>query len=180
LAVGEETSVVVSESHPWLSSFKPRQINPVILLGTFGMFFFECILLVALISPRSLDGLLNVKPRPPNLLTQRFIHQFLLDAQKDGATEIIVGTASPFGVPVRYKVKDTWREMPSYSSRGTSSFGSHGRRGVVSELVRMVGARQIPAEGILDESPSNDYIRLRWSVVITSLDGEFTLKRVDV
>jgi hypothetical protein len=130
LAVGEKTSVVVSESHPWLSSFKARQTGWMGLLIVFAMIFLECICLVALISPHSLDVFKVKKQRPPNVDIERFIHQFLLQVQKEGATEIVVGTASPFGVPARYKVGDTWREMPLFSS--------HIRRDVVSELTSEV------------------------------------------
>ena len=171
LAVGEETSIVVSESHPWFSSFKPRENGMMGHLLLFAMIFLECLCLLAVISRRSLDLFKVNKQRPPKVGVERFIHQLLLQAQKDGATEIIMGMPSPFGVRVRYKVEDTWREMPSFSS--------HIRRDVVSELVRMTGARRIPGEGILDESSSLEHVRLRWSVAITSIDGEFTLKRVE-
>ena len=166
-AIGEETSVVVSKSHPWFSSFKPRQTSGVNLLIVLVMIFLEGICLVALISPRSLDMFKVNQQQPPNEMIQRFIHVLLLQAQKDGATEIIVGTASPFGVPMRCKVGDTWHEMPPFSS--------HIRRDVVSELVRMAGAGQIPGAAVLDESL--DHIRMRWSLAMTSMDGEFTLMR---
>src|SRR4029077_10903159 len=145
-AIGEEASVVLSESHPWFSSFKSRQTSGVSVLIVLAMIFLEGLCLLALISPRSLDVFRTKQPQPPDEIAQRFIHLFLLQAQKDGATEIIVGTASPFGVPIRYKVDDTWHEMPLFSS--------HIRADVVSELVRMARFLdgQIPGEGVLEES----------------------------
>src|SRR5207244_1047767 len=77
-AIGEETSVVVSESHPQFSSFKPRQTSGVSLLIVLAMIFLEGLCLLALISPRSLDVFRAKQQQPPNEITQRFIHLFLL------------------------------------------------------------------------------------------------------
>ena len=84
---------------------------------------------------------------------------------------MVVGIASPFGVTIRYKVENTWHEMPPFSA--------HIRADVVSELIRMAGfpAGQIPGEGVLDESLG--HIRLQWIVAIPSADGECMLKRID-
>jgi hypothetical protein len=171
LAVGEETSVVISESHPWFSSFKPRQTSLVAFPIVAGMILFECLCFVALVSPRSLSFLSAKQQQPADENIQRLIRLTLLQAQRDGATEMVVGIASPFGVTVRYKVEDAWREMPPFSS--------HIRRAVASELARMAGfpAGEIPGEGVLDESLGNT--RLRWIVAMTSIDGECMLKRVD-
>jgi hypothetical protein len=170
LAVGEETSVIVSKSHPWFSSFKSRQTGGVDILIVFAMTFLECFCLVAVISPRSLDGFKVKQEQPPDTIIQRFIYLLLLQAQKDGATEIIVGTASAFDVPVRCKIEGAWRELPSFPSRM--------RRSVVSELARMAGdTGQVSGEGFLDEHLG--HIRSHWRVEITSMDQEFTLKRIE-
>jgi hypothetical protein len=174
LAAGEQISVVMSESHPWISDIKPRQTSWAVFPIVVAMTLLECLCFVALISPRSLDvfkAKQQQQQQPPNLDIRRFIRLVLLQAQKDGATEIVVGIASPSGVPIRYKVEDAWQEMPP--------FPSHIRPDVVSELVRMAGfhAGQIPREGVLDESLGD--IRLRWMVAMTTIDGEFLLKRID-
>jgi len=102
---------------------------------------------------------------------QRFIRLVLFQAQQDRASELVIGIASPSGVPIKYKVEDTWHEMPP--------FPCNIRPGVVAELVRLASFRagQIPGEGVLDESFSGT--GLRWVVAITSAEGECLLKRVD-
>jgi type II secretory ATPase GspE/PulE/Tfp pilus assembly ATPase PilB-like protein len=112
---------------------------------------------------------MNPFVNPRNEAIQQFIRLVLLQAQQDEATELIIGIASPSGVPIRYKVEGTWHEVPPFPSRI--------RPDVVSELVRMAGfhAGQIPGEGVLDENFGN--IRLRWIVAMTSAEGECMLKR---
>jgi hypothetical protein len=102
---------------------------------------------------------------------RRFIHLVLFQSQQDRATELVVGIATPSGVPIRYKLEGMWYEM--------SPFPSHIRADVVSELLRMAGfhAGQVPGEGVLNASFGD--IRLRWMVAMTSADGECKIRRVD-
>ena len=102
---------------------------------------------------------------------RRFIHLVLSMAQLDQATELVIGSATPSGdTPMRYKVEDTWYDLLPFPSRI--------RPDVISELARMARfhAGHIPGEGVLDES--FDGVRLRWTVAMTSTDGECMLARV--
>jgi len=116
-----------------------------------------------------MDVLKHSEPKQSGAF-RRFIHLLLAQAQQDQATEMVIGTVSPAGTPIRYKVEDVWCDLPP--------FPEHIRPEVISELVRMARfpAGQIPGEGILDESFSE--MRLRWIVAMTSADGECMLTRV--
>jgi len=63
LAVGEQTSVVISESHPGFSAFKSRQIDWVAFPIIAMMILFECLCLAVLIGPWSLAFLNAKQPR---------------------------------------------------------------------------------------------------------------------
>ncbi len=120
---------------------------------------------------KDLVDVLNHSESKHDEAIRRFIRLILLQAQQDGATELIIGIRSPGGVPIRYKVEGTWYEM--------SPFPSDIRADVVSELVRMAAfhAGQIPGEGVLNESFGD--VQLRWIVAMTSADGECMFRRVD-
>jgi hypothetical protein len=120
---------------------------------------------------KDLVDVLNRSETKHHGAVRRFIHLVLLQAQQDQATELVIGVASPGGgIPIRYKVEEVWYEM--------SPFPSHVRPKVVSELVRMAKfhAEQIPGEGVLDERSGD--VQLRWTVSMTSADGECMLVRV--
>ena len=102
---------------------------------------------------------------------RRFIHLVLFQAQQDQATELVIGAAPTSGdTPIRYKVGNAWYDV--------SPFPSHIRPDVISELVRMARFHtgRIPNEGVLDESFGD--VRLRWTVAMTSADGDCKLVRV--
>lgn len=102
---------------------------------------------------------------------RRFIHLVLSMAQLDQATELIIGATPASGdTPMRYRVEDTWYDL--------LPFPSHMRPEVILELVRMARFHdgEIAGEGVLDES--FDGVRLRWTVAMTSADGECMLARV--
>ena len=106
-----------------------------------------------------------------NSPVRRFIHLLLFQAQRDNATELIIGAAAPSGnTPIRYKVEDKWYDL--------SPFPSHVRPDVIAEFARMAKFHtgHIPGEGVLDESFGD--LRLRWIVAMTSTDGACRLVRV--
>ena len=102
---------------------------------------------------------------------RRFVRLLLFQAQQDGAIELIVGRASPKGVPMKYKSKNAWHELPP--------FPSHIRPDVVSELLRMAHfpAGHFPGEGVLEERFGD--VQLRWIVAMTDAEGECRLKRIE-
>ena len=102
---------------------------------------------------------------------RRFIHLVLFQAQQDNATELVIGVPSASeDTQIRYKVADTWYDM--------SPFPSHVRPEVIAELARMARfpVGQFPNEGVLDVTFGD--VQLRWTVGMTSADGECMLVRV--
>jgi hypothetical protein len=102
---------------------------------------------------------------------RRFIHLVLFQAQQDHATELVLGATSASGdTPIRYKVEGAWYDM--------SPFPSHIRPDVIAELARMarLPVGQFPNEGVLDVTFGD--VRLRWTVGMTTADGECMLVRV--
>jgi hypothetical protein len=113
----------------------------------------------------------NRSESKPDEAIGRFIILLLFQAQKDKATELVIGVASPGGkTPLRYKAEEAWHDMPP--------FPSHIRPAVISEIARMANfpAGQIPGQGALDVSFGK--VRLRWIVAMTRPDGECMLARV--
>ena len=120
---------------------------------------------------KDLIDVLNRRESGHDVAIRRFIHLVLLQAQQDQATELVIGIPLPNGgVPIRYKIEETWHEM--------SPFPDHIRQSVISELIHMARfhAGLIPGEGVLDESFGD--VRLRWIVTMTHADGECMLVRV--
>jgi len=102
---------------------------------------------------------------------RRFIHFVLFQAQQGYATELVIGATPPSGdTPIRYQVEGTWYDL--------SPFPSHIRPDVIAELARMAGfpVGQFPNEGVLDATFGD--VQLRWTVGMTSADGECMLARV--
>ena len=101
-----------------------------------------------------------------------FIRQFiclvLLQAQKDRATELIIGAAPKTGgTPIRYKVGCTWHEM--------AAFDSSVRDEVIAKLARMaqLPAGEFPSEGMFEVAFGD--VQLRWRVRMTSPANECML-----
>jgi type II secretory ATPase GspE/PulE/Tfp pilus assembly ATPase PilB-like protein len=102
---------------------------------------------------------------------RRFIHLLLFQAQQDHATELVIGATSASGdTPIRCKVEDTWYDL--------SPFPSHIRPDVIAELARMAKfpVGQFPNEGVFDVTFGD--VQLRWTVGMTSADGECILVRI--
>jgi hypothetical protein len=124
--------------------------------------------------PDGCKDLIDVLERPRskrNIAIHKFIRLLLFQTHQDQATELVIGIALPGGgTPLRYKVKDTWHDM--------SPFPSHVRHVVISELMRMsnLSTGQIPGNGLLNERFGQK--QLKWSVAITSLEGECRLVQV--
>jgi hypothetical protein len=110
--------------------------------------------------PSGCKDLIDVlKPSSPKQddTVRRFIFLVLIQAQEDGATQLVIGVAPPnSGVPIRYQVKGTWYEM--------SPFPSHIRHDVIAELGRLakLPSGQFPNQGTLDVTLGD--FRLRWTV----------------
>jgi hypothetical protein len=106
----------------------------------------------------------------PNDPIRRFIHLLLFQAQRDRATEMVIGTASDAGTPMRYKIEDTWHDF--------APFPSHIRPGVITELARMANFPEgkNSGEGILERNLGN--LRLRWLIKITNPEEECILTRI--
>jgi type II secretory ATPase GspE/PulE/Tfp pilus assembly ATPase PilB-like protein len=126
--------------------------------------------------PNGCKDLADVLGRTPLTTTspiRRFITLLLVQAQQDGASELIVGVAAAggTGTPIRYKVEGCWHDM--------SPFPSHIRARVVSELGSMAGLRRghYPKDGVLSVPlPS---MRLTWRVQIASRGAECVLTKTD-
>lgn len=102
---------------------------------------------------------------------QKFIQLVLFQSQQDGATESVIGVAKPNrGLPIKYKVKNSWH--------GMAPAPSHIRVGVISEIMQMakMPAGQFPNEGVLDIILGS--VRFRWTVRMTSMDAECVLVRI--
>ena len=109
--------------------------------------------------------------KPDEEEVHRFIQLLLFQAQRDRATELVIGVASPGGeMPMRYQAAQAWHDLPLFPSRI--------RPAVVSELARLAKfpLGQIPGKGVLDASLGE--VRLRWIVAMASADGECMLARV--
>ena len=124
--------------------------------------------------PQGCKDLIDVLqgPNPPVVdpeeAIRRLIRAILFEAQKECATELVIGPATHKGTPIRYKVKDTWHEMHPFPSRI--------RPAVVAELGRMAEFPEgsFPKEGLLSEV--SESVLVQWRVRITEAEGdcEFT------
>ena len=100
-----------------------------------------------------------------------FIQLVLFQAHQDRATELVIGTDVPnAGTPIRCKVEDTWYDM--------SPFPSHIRPSVIHELAKMAKfpEGQFLGKGLLEVRSGS--VCSKWTVTITSAEGECTLVRV--
>jgi hypothetical protein len=126
--------------------------------------------------PQGCKDLIDVLQDPslsvfdPEVACRCLIRAILFEAQKECATELVIGLASRKGTPIRYKVEGTCYEMHPFPSRI--------RQAVVAELGRMTGLREgsFPKEGPLSEVFGG--VLLQWRVRITSAEGDCEFTRV--
>jgi hypothetical protein len=93
----------------------------------------------------------------------------LFRAQEDQATEFVIGPSSGADTPMRYKIGDSWRDLPPFPARI--------RRDVVAELGRIarLPTGRFPNRGVLDLRFGES--RLSWTISMASADGECVLVR---
>lgn len=97
---------------------------------------------------------------------RRIIYSLLFQAQRDRASEMIIGVAMPYETPVRYNVEGTWHDRPLLSEI---------RAAVVVELARMAGfpPGRFSGEGCFEVGYAG--LRFNWTVKITSVEEECVL-----
>jgi hypothetical protein len=95
----------------------------------------------------------------------------LFQAQKDHATELVVG--APFGerAPIRYKVGEKWYDWKSPGPELVPD--------IIAELGRLAAftKRPFPKEALLDVPYSG--VRLRWVARMASADGDCELTPIE-
>jgi type II secretory ATPase GspE/PulE/Tfp pilus assembly ATPase PilB-like protein len=98
---------------------------------------------------------------------KRFTLLVLFQAHMDGASELVIGTMSAEGSPIRYKVGDTWHDL--------SPPPSHILPGVVAQLERLAGLRleRPPKEGTINLDFSG--VRLAWRIRMAGPDAAWVL-----
>ena len=125
---------------------------------------------------KDLMDVLRLSTATHDLRVGRFILLLLVQAQKDKATQVVIGAASPSPAaqtPVRCRYKDcqVWTDLPPFPS-SVRSF-------VISEPAQMAGFSpgEYWGEGVLDLTFVGT--RLVWRVSMTSDDAECVLTRLD-
>ncbi len=101
-----------------------------------------------------------------NQLAKRWVLLVISSAQREGATDLILGPGADGGTAARYKVADAWHDY-SPSEVTWSSVGS--------ELGGLAGIRDkaFPKQGIIYVAYSG--VRLRWQLEMMSADGQCLL-----
>ena len=120
---------------------------------------------------KSLFGRKQPKADGPESSVRGFIHLLLFQAQRDGATELVIGGASRRNdTPMRIKVRGAWRDLPPFPSGMRSS--------VIAELLQIAGhsAERFPYEGMLDVPFGGS--RLTWTISMATAEAECKLVRV--
>jgi hypothetical protein len=105
-----------------------------------------------------------------NEAIQRFLQLVLLQAQRDKAIELIIGSASAGeNVPLKYKVDDTWYDL--------APFPSSIRPAMIAELARMakLSDEQSP-RGLFDVTIG--MVRMKWIIALANNDAECRLIRI--
>ena len=94
----------------------------------------------------------------------------LSSAQKEQASDLVIGPASGIGTSVRYKIGGAWHNWAPAPGLAWPL--------VMSELGGLAGIRDapFPKEGIIYLAYSG--VRLRWRVQMKSLDGEGVLQNL--
>ena len=107
---------------------------------------------------------------------RHFVGLILQRAQRDGATEVVIGPAETKAVAVRYKVERTWREIEG-AGHETPAMPSFDMRDVVSELTRLARLPEgpFPKAAVRSVSFEGD-AEVRWKVEVkgTETDCVFT------
>jgi len=119
---------------------------------------------------KDLVDVLRRSERTQDKAVRRFIHVLLLQALRDNATDLVIGTNTTSEVtPLRYKVEGTWYDM--------APFPSNIRPDIVTELARMAKlvGEQFPSEGIVEVTFEGQ--RFKWVVSMANADAECVLIR---
>jgi len=92
-------------------------------------------------------------------------------AQREHATELVIGLSDPASAPVRYQIKGRWYD---WKSPGRDQVPR-----IIAELARLAAfsKRPFPKEGLIDVSYSG--LRLLWVVRMSSVEADCVLTPVD-
>ncbi len=127
--------------------------------------------------PAGCKNLVDVLGRPQLTAKnpiRRFINLVLMQAEHDGATELIIGVAPEGGgdTPIKLKIEGCWHDM--------SPFPSDIRARVVSELGRMAGLRkgQFPQDGVLTVPLQK--AGMLWRIHVASPTAECVLTKTEM
>src|SRR5215471_6570836 len=121
--------------------------------------------------PTGCKDLVDVLRRPKRSNfnpVRQFLTLVLMEAHQ--ASQLVIGPEPEIGTlpKIRYKVGETWHEIP---------YDSEARPSLIAEVQHMAGvpSSQFPSEGTV--SLRLETLRLRWKVRIVSPEGECTLTR---
>jgi len=94
-----------------------------------------------------------------------------MQAWQDKARELVIPRAGEGGIPIRYKIDETWYEM--------TPIPSHIRSEVITELGRMLRLPdgQFPKEGVITMDCGN--IHMIWRLQVRDADADCIFTRLE-